>query len=117
MRQKSDRQELRDNGWLRAIVYCRLLEQKRKHDSGVWSGQPFHCEGCGVFVSDDIVEAISELRPCHVVPRKEGTGVRFYATGALRDIGLDTYENIYAGCDDCNFRDHLNDRSEPRWSA
>lgn len=117
LKQKSEKQEARDNGWLRAIVYAQLLEQRRQADRGVWTGKPYYCEGCGAHISGNLLEALGTLQPCHKTPRKAGTGVRFYATGKVKDLGLDTFDNIYPGCEACNLQDHYRDRSDPRWSA
>ena len=117
LRFKSEAQDARDNGWLRAIVYGRLLQQEYRYAEGR-SGfkEPFYCEKCGKFISEDLMEALQILQPCHRTPRKEGKGVRFYSSGEIRDIGLDEWDNIYAGCEDCNKKDYYRDRSNPQFS-
>ena len=121
LRYKSEKQDARDNGWLRAIVYGRLLQQEWEYKKTLQEDLPdipnlFYCEGCGKFISEDLLEALQELQPCHRTPRKEGKGVRFYSSGEIRDIGLDEWDNIYAGCEDCNKMDHYKERSNPEWS-
>lgn len=107
VRDKSVKQDARDNGWLRAICYVRLVLQAQAED---FDGT-YRCESCGEAFSYDLLVAVQRAQPCHVIPRHEGAGVVFYASGEVRSFGLDTFENIYAGCGDCNLSDHLEDRT------
>lgn len=112
IKDKSVRQDARDNGWLRAICYARLVLQAQAED---FDGT-YRCESCGEAFSYDLLVAVQRAQPCHVIPRHEGAGVVFYASGEVRAFGLDTYENIYAGCGGCNLRDHLADRTVVQFS-